>query len=314
MSTHSQITNLCRYCGEHHEAHTICQRMFLAHSEPFVRLSQENPMTASSPDTPHDELKDAWNAMAAAIGQELQEGNRAWKFIDAVADILQKRRDQARLSERALKVESSPADMLAALRYLHDSTAPQGQWADQAVHGFVGAMLKTAPVAPTRGDLEQTISLALLQLDMPKKFREGAAHETLASALKNDAPQDASRTTAATVAAPEVSEMASRSPAAASSVSPAKKEVGPHWRDGVTDEPAAAAPQMVGVRVTSEYTGAATIGATPKGNADLIGKLRAECERQKSIHQIRGADLMVWYSLMKTAADALERNSERSQP
>lgn len=31
----------------------------------------------------------------------------------------------------------------AALKYLHDSTAPDGQWADQAVHTFVGAMLKS---------------------------------------------------------------------------------------------------------------------------------------------------------------------------
>ncbi|MDZ4250901.1 MAG: hypothetical protein U0990_12565, partial [Candidatus Nanopelagicales bacterium] len=33
----------------------------------------------------------------------------------------------------------------AALRYLFDSTASDGQWADQAVHNFVGAMLKQAP-------------------------------------------------------------------------------------------------------------------------------------------------------------------------
>lgn len=46
-------------------------------------------------------------------------------------------------------VPSEKSD-IAALKYLHDSTAPDGQWADQAVHTFVGAMLKSnaAPQAP----------------------------------------------------------------------------------------------------------------------------------------------------------------------
>lgn len=48
----------------------------------------------------------------------------------------------------AAKSAMSSADTAAALTYLHESTAPNGQWADQAVHGFVGAMLKTlAPSA-----------------------------------------------------------------------------------------------------------------------------------------------------------------------
>jgi hypothetical protein len=41
----------------------------------------------------------------------------------------------------------------AALRYLLDSTAPDGQWADQAVHNFVGAMLKQSP-PPAKGKSE----------------------------------------------------------------------------------------------------------------------------------------------------------------
>jgi hypothetical protein len=42
----------------------------------------------------------------------------------------------------------------AALRYLLDSTAPDGQWADQAVHNFVGAMLKQSP-PPATADIEE---------------------------------------------------------------------------------------------------------------------------------------------------------------
>jgi hypothetical protein len=43
----------------------------------------------------------------------------------------------------------APHGTMAALQYLFDSTAPDGQWADQAVHNFVGAMLKLAPLSET---------------------------------------------------------------------------------------------------------------------------------------------------------------------
>lgn len=43
------MTTICTYCGEQHETDIICQKMFLAHAQPFTRLSQENPTVQPSP-------------------------------------------------------------------------------------------------------------------------------------------------------------------------------------------------------------------------------------------------------------------------
>jgi hypothetical protein len=57
-------------------------------------------------------------------------------------------RVQSRLDSALSATQRSEPDA-AALRYLLDSTAPDGQWADQAVHNFVGAMLKQSPPPAT---------------------------------------------------------------------------------------------------------------------------------------------------------------------
>jgi hypothetical protein len=82
-----------------------------------------------------------------------QRGNRLCNadilpqdWIDRAADELDA------LALRSATQRSEPD--AAALRYLLDSTAPDGQWADQAVHNFVGAMLKQSPPPATaRSDL-----------------------------------------------------------------------------------------------------------------------------------------------------------------
>jgi hypothetical protein len=49
-----------------------------------------------------------------------------------------------------------PEGWLEELRYLRLSTAPDGQWADQAVHSFVGAMLTLHAAAPSPDGNEES--------------------------------------------------------------------------------------------------------------------------------------------------------------
>jgi hypothetical protein len=67
----------------------------------------------------------------------------------------------------------------AALRYLLDSTAPDGQWADQAVHNFVGAMLKQSPPPATQRGARNEHSASVHEVEAAMNALYGGDKDTL---------------------------------------------------------------------------------------------------------------------------------------
>lgn len=62
---------------------------------------------------------------------------------------------------KTVQHETSPYDTMAALTYLYESTASQGQWANHAVHSFVGAMLRSV-AAPEPSELQVQAGAVIL--------------------------------------------------------------------------------------------------------------------------------------------------------
>ena len=66
-----------------------------------------------------------------------------WNACDVMAD---PEEEIAQVMENVRVARKERDELIAALRYLQVSTAPDGQWADQAVRSFVDALLaKHAP-------------------------------------------------------------------------------------------------------------------------------------------------------------------------